>query len=97
MRVSRRGKASRLTPTPGGDGRDTKVHHLVPDLADPADGRVAFRGRCPRLRAATGAGATAAGRDQRLLYGGAAAVAAALGLTVLAIRRRDQAREHHTS
>lgn len=47
--------------------------------------------------AATGAGATAAGRDQRLLYGGAAALAAALGLTVLAIRRRDQAREHYTS
>jgi len=47
--------------------------------------------------AATGAGATAAGRDQRLLYGGAAALAAALGLTVVAIRRRDQAGEHHTS
>jgi len=47
--------------------------------------------------AATGAGATAAGRDQRLLYGGAAALAAALGLTVLAVRRRDQAREHYTS
>ncbi len=52
MRVNRRGKASRTTPTPGGDGRDNKVHHLVPDLADPADGRVAFRGRCPRLRIA---------------------------------------------
>jgi DNA-binding beta-propeller fold protein YncE len=47
--------------------------------------------------AATGAGATAAGRDQRLLYGGAATLAAALGLTVLAIRRRDQAGEHHSS
>jgi len=52
VRVSRRGKASRLTPTPGGDDQDTKGHHLVPDLADPADGRVAFRGRCPRLRVA---------------------------------------------
>lgn len=55
MRVSRRGRASRLTSTLGGDGRDTEVHHLVPDLADPFhpwDGRVPCRGRCFRLRVA---------------------------------------------
>jgi len=55
VRVSRRGRASRLTSTLGGDGRDTEVHHLVPDLADPFhpwDGRVPCRGRCFRLRVA---------------------------------------------
>jgi len=59
-------------------------------LRELQSGRVPAGGEltAPVGAAATGAGATAAGRDTRLLYGGVAALNAAAALALAARRRR---------
>jgi len=59
-------------------------------LRELQSGRVPAAGKltAPLGAAATGAGATAGGRDTRLLYGGVAALTAAAALALTARRRR---------
>jgi len=75
---------------------ETAVQQWLRELQS---GRVPAGGErtAPVGAAATGAGATADGRDTRLLYGGVAGLTAAAALALTARRRRDHTSPHHTA